>query len=168
MQEITPDLLAALVREHTDCTMRDAVQAVNTLLAQVRESAQPPAGLRDKFAHGALDGMLSHATRYRPRPGASKNWHKAISEEAYEIADAMLEARKPKASPMVDYDLAVRAGYGAFQRQTHVGTAWDITWPGKTGMDNSMYKTERDAREAALTRFKVDAARARELLALIA
>lgn len=95
MQEVTPALLAALVREHTDCTMRDAVQAVNTPLAQVRESAQPPAGLRDGFAAQALQGMLAHATRYRPREHASRNWHEAISEEAYKLADAMLEARKP-------------------------------------------------------------------------
>lgn len=97
MKEITPAYLASLVRADTDCTMLDAVQGINALLTSVRESAQPPVGLRDEFAHGALDGMLSHATRYRPRPGASKNWHEAISEEAYAIADAMLEARKPKA-----------------------------------------------------------------------
>ena len=50
--------------------------------------------LRDWFAGQALAGMLSHATRYRPRPGRPENWHEAISQEAYEIADAMLAARK--------------------------------------------------------------------------
>lgn len=49
--------------------------------------------LRDYFASKAMRGMLAHATRYRPRPGASSNWHEAMSEEAYEIADAMLKAR---------------------------------------------------------------------------
>jgi NTP pyrophosphatase (non-canonical NTP hydrolase) len=37
----------------------------------------------------ALIGMLAHPTRYKPRPGKSANWHEAIAEEAYEIADAM-------------------------------------------------------------------------------
>lgn len=49
--------------------------------------------LRDWFAGQALQGMLAHATRYRSRPGTPLNWHKAIAEEAGEIADAMIEAR---------------------------------------------------------------------------
>ncbi|MBW6400024.1 hypothetical protein KPL78_19340 [Roseomonas sp. HJA6] len=58
-------------------------------------SWQPKGGmsLRDWIAGQALNGMLAHATRYRPRVGASRNWHEAIAEEAYEIADAMLAAR---------------------------------------------------------------------------
>lgn len=50
--------------------------------------------LRDCIAAQALLGMLAHQKRYKPRQGTSYNWHDAISEEAYEIADAMLEARK--------------------------------------------------------------------------
>ena len=50
--------------------------------------------LRDWYAGQALAGMLAHSTRYRPRQGAPSNWHDAISEEAYELADAMLAARK--------------------------------------------------------------------------
>lgn len=49
--------------------------------------------LRDRIALEALGGMLAHSTRYKPRPGSSANWHEAISEEAYEIADAMILAR---------------------------------------------------------------------------
>lgn len=49
--------------------------------------------LRDKIAIAALTGMLAHSTRYRPRPGAPTDWHQAIAEEAYEIADAMIEVR---------------------------------------------------------------------------
>jgi hypothetical protein len=49
--------------------------------------------VRDSFAIAAMQGMLAHATRYKPRPGAPANWHDAISVEAYEIADAMLKAR---------------------------------------------------------------------------
>lgn len=50
--------------------------------------------LRDWFAGQALQGMLAHATRYRPRSEAPANWHDAIAEEAYEIADAMLAAQE--------------------------------------------------------------------------
>ncbi|MDI6026763.1 hypothetical protein QBK99_11230 [Corticibacterium sp. UT-5YL-CI-8] len=48
--------------------------------------------LRDRIAIEALGGMLAHSTRYRPR-NPLDNWHKAISDEAYEIADHMLRAR---------------------------------------------------------------------------
>lgn len=47
---------------------------------------------RDLFAFAALQGMLAHPTRYRPRAGAPSNWHDAIAQEAYEIADAMERA----------------------------------------------------------------------------
>ena len=90
MQEITPALLAALVREHTDCTMRDAVQAVNTLLAQVRESAQPPAGLRDEFAKAAMRPLTLSMRSARDEE------LRGMVREAYAIADAMLKARKPR------------------------------------------------------------------------
>ena len=45
---------------------------------------------REQFAMAAMQGMLSHATRYKPREGASENWHEAISEEAVQLADALL------------------------------------------------------------------------------
>lgn len=50
--------------------------------------------LRDEIAIFALNGMLAHSTRYRPRQGANSDWHLAIAEEAYELADAMLIARQ--------------------------------------------------------------------------
>lgn len=49
--------------------------------------------LRDYFAVQALQGMLAHSTRYRSRY-SHLHWHDAISQEAYEIADSMLQARK--------------------------------------------------------------------------
>lgn len=49
--------------------------------------------LRDKIAIAALTGMLAHSTRYKPRPGAPTDWHQAIAEEAYEIADTMISER---------------------------------------------------------------------------
>lgn len=172
MKEITPSYLAALVLADNNCTMREAVQAISVFLVQIRESAQPPAGLRDEFAMRAAPIMYGHAVaalqRRAPPDGAQVNLYEIAALSAYELTDAMLEARKPKPALAIDYALAVRAGYGAYARQTHVGAAWDITWPGKTGMDNSMYKTEREAQTAAVTRFTAELTRARELLALVA
>lgn len=45
---------------------------------------------REQFAMAAMQGMLAHATRYKPREGASENWHEAISEEVVQLADALL------------------------------------------------------------------------------
>lgn len=46
---------------------------------------------RDMFAAAALTGMLAHSTRFKPPEG--EDWHVAIAQEAYGIADAMLAAR---------------------------------------------------------------------------
>ncbi len=53
--------------------------------------------LRPFVATYALQGMLAHPTRYKPRPGASANWHEAIAEEAVQITDALLAALKKTA-----------------------------------------------------------------------
>lgn len=45
---------------------------------------------RDDLAMSAMHGMLAHATRYRPRDPNQTDWHVAMAEEAYEIADAMI------------------------------------------------------------------------------
>lgn len=51
--------------------------------------------VRDRFAMAALNGMLAHPKRYIPRiHDVGMHWHQAISKEAGEIADAMMEARK--------------------------------------------------------------------------
>lgn len=53
--------------------------------------------LRDWFAGQAINGMLSHSTRYRPyQKDRGLYWHDAIAYEAYELADAMIAARKEK------------------------------------------------------------------------
>lgn len=84
------------IRDKRGCSLAEA----NSLyLAFIRDCVKPVRGtfekeLRDEFAAAALQGMLAHATRYRPRPNAPANWHLAISQEAYEIANAMLEARE--------------------------------------------------------------------------
>lgn len=41
------------------------------------------------LAAHALNGMLAHAQRYRPRDGTSRNWHEAIAEEAVQLAKAL-------------------------------------------------------------------------------
>ena len=46
--------------------------------------------IRLQIAAMALQGMLAHSTRYKPRKGASNNWHEAISEEAVQLADAII------------------------------------------------------------------------------
>jgi len=56
---------------------------------------------RDEIAKAALNGMLAHPKRYKPRPGDPANWHAAIAKEAYEIADAMLVERE-KGGKMID------------------------------------------------------------------
>lgn len=38
----------------------------------------------------AMQGMLAHATRYKPRAqDQGLHWHKAIAKEAFDIAEAM-------------------------------------------------------------------------------
>jgi len=53
----------------------------------------PSMPLRDWFAGMAVQGMLAHPKRYKPRQCASSNWHEAIAEEAFQLADAMLAER---------------------------------------------------------------------------
>ncbi|UTD55920.1 hypothetical protein [Halomonas sp. MS1] len=43
------------------------------------------------IATAMAQGMLSHSTRYKPRNGASQNWHEALADEAFEIADALID-----------------------------------------------------------------------------
>jgi len=50
--------------------------------------------IRQELAARFMSAMISHDTRYRPRKGASNNWHEAISEEAFELADAFIEESK--------------------------------------------------------------------------
>ncbi len=54
-------------------------------------------GIRDRLAATALQGMLAHATRYKPHASDPDNWHEAIAKEAYEIAYAMLAERSKAA-----------------------------------------------------------------------
>jgi hypothetical protein len=55
--------------------------------------AENEKSLRDEIAIEALNGMLAHSTRYKPREGAYVDWHYSIAKEAYELADAMLKVR---------------------------------------------------------------------------
>ena len=50
---------------------------------------------RYEFAKTALNGMLAHSTRYRPREcDNGLHWHEAISREAIEIANEMIKQLK--------------------------------------------------------------------------
>ena len=44
----------------------------------------------NSFAAFALQGMLAHQKRYKPRPNDPQDWHKAIAKEAFEIGEAMI------------------------------------------------------------------------------
>jgi len=58
------------------------------------EVVQEGMTLRDYFAAKAMEGMLAHNTRYRPREqDKHMHWHEALANEAHEIADAMLAER---------------------------------------------------------------------------
>ena len=52
----------------------------------------------DKNATAAMQGMLAHQKRYRPRAEDQHlHWHQALANEAYDIAAAM-EERSSKAT----------------------------------------------------------------------
>lgn len=67
--------------------------------------------------------------------------------------------------PIVSGDALERAGYRVHSKMSHVGTAWDFTFPGKTGMDNRHYRSEKAAHDAAVLHFNEAVLRARALLA---
>lgn len=48
---------------------------------------------RYEIAKSAMQGMLAHSTRYKPR-NPNMNWHNAIAEEAKELADALIKELK--------------------------------------------------------------------------
>ncbi|ORE90213.1 hypothetical protein ATO13_23296 [Stappia sp. 22II-S9-Z10] len=77
------------------CGQNETAVPLYTATPPDQVNVRLPDGLRDQFAMAALNGMLSHSTRYRPRDEhRHMSWHDAIATEAYQIADAMLAARK--------------------------------------------------------------------------
>lgn len=51
-----------------------------------------------KIAISAMQGMLAHPTRYKPRgEDIGKHWHNAIVAEAFDIADVMIREQKARA-----------------------------------------------------------------------
>lgn len=48
---------------------------------------------RYEIAKSAMQGMLAHSTRYKPR-NPNTNWHNAIAEEAKELSDALIKELK--------------------------------------------------------------------------
>lgn len=61
-------------------------------------------------------------------------------------------------------EFAKLVGYDVHRRHTHVGFAYDFTWPGKTGMQNNMFKSENAAWDAALECLDEELLRAAQLL----
>lgn len=97
MKEITPSYLGSLVRADNDCTLREAIQAINGYIGHVRNSAQPLAGLRDDFAMRIVPELVAAGVTMPEADRMSlAEFDARIAERAYAIADAMLEARKPK------------------------------------------------------------------------
>lgn len=95
MKEISPSYLAALVRDNNQCTLVDAGRAVGEFLSAIRDSAQPPAGLRDEMAMRIVPELVAVGWNTREASVMSlTEFDSRIAKRAYEIADAMLEARK--------------------------------------------------------------------------
>lgn len=75
--------------------LTESIIKEESLHAMPRKVQRPGISLRDDIAVRAMQGMLAHPTRYKPRTqDAHLHWHDAISKEAYEIADAMLALRE--------------------------------------------------------------------------
>lgn len=73
---------------------------VQVLSAEVVASEQMIGGLRDQFALGAMQGLLSfpHHESFQFAPYAHTK-PESVAADAYAIADAMLAARERKTAP---------------------------------------------------------------------
>lgn len=69
---------------------RQAADLIEQQQQRIKELEAQGLTKREQFAMAAMQGMLAHATRYKPREGASENWHEAISEESVQLAGALL------------------------------------------------------------------------------
>lgn len=73
---------------------KDGGPAFPVLVPVDYQFAEVGMSLRDYAAIKAMQGMLAHSTRYRPREQDKHlHWHEALAKEAHEIADAMLAER---------------------------------------------------------------------------
>lgn len=72
------------LREYAAIKLRVPDSGTDWLDAMIEKS------LLNEFAGKALNGMLAHSTRYKPAYGYPHNWHAAISQEAFEIAEQMI------------------------------------------------------------------------------
>lgn len=72
------------LREYAAIKLRVPDSGTDWLDAMIEKS------LLSEFAGKALNGMLAHSTRYKPAYGYPHNWHAAISQEAFEIAEQMI------------------------------------------------------------------------------
>lgn len=76
---------------------RDAVAYVNEWLRARREADALRQTLRDEFAKEALAPIYTNLCRFLCEKGQTvENVYEIVAMAAYEQADAMLEARKPR------------------------------------------------------------------------
>lgn len=58
--------------------------------APIDEAKQAAKDRLERIATAAMQGMLAHPKRYKPRPNDPSNWHEAIAKEAAELARALI------------------------------------------------------------------------------
>lgn len=81
---------AHLAKWGTDFICGDKCKHDRDVLMNRRQFNTEELTSTEKLAQSFVVGMLAHSTRYKPREGASDNWHEAIVEEAFELADAFI------------------------------------------------------------------------------
>lgn len=82
--EFSGEYFGLTEREYAAIKLRVPDSGTDWLDAMIEKS------LLNEFAEKALNGMLAHSTRYKPAYGYPHNWHAAISQEAFEIAEQMI------------------------------------------------------------------------------
>ena len=67
---------------------------IRNLNGDIHQYAEPGMPLRDYFAASIIGTVYFEYHRHAEKHGWDANWHRGVSDNAYAIADAMLEARK--------------------------------------------------------------------------
>lgn len=84
--KITNDDIVKLAAHHYGISDHEVNKIISTHQSLER--------LHDEIAIAAMQGMLAHPTRYKPRTNDKHlHWHDAISKEAHELACAMIKNR---------------------------------------------------------------------------
>lgn len=84
------------------------------------------------------------------------------------VAQEELSGADPvKVISLTKKEVMQMAGYHVHGRESHVGQRYDFTFPGKTGMQNSIFASEQAAAIAMEKQFDADVARARALVNVV-